>query len=161
MRSGSPEQITASLLNKTEDFFEEDADAQDLRVAVRISWGFRDFVDQQGDQPESGDADYVMGTIVSGVESFVHVGHSCHCFVGLEEAWVPEEPPKTFKELKSLYLLHFESLANEELQPRDRLQALLSLIRLQLLFLAYFFPWGKMPRRQAEGSHCTGSRNSD
>lgn len=36
-------------------------------------------------------------------------------------------------------------LANEELHSREHLQALLSLIRLQLLFLAYFFPWGKMP----------------
>lgn len=44
MKSCSPAQITARILKKSEDFFGEGGDAEDLRVAVRVSCDFRDFV---------------------------------------------------------------------------------------------------------------------
>jgi len=145
MPNYSAAQITSKILETTEEFFQEDGDAQDLRVAVRISCDVRDFIEKQGNQPDSQEADYMMGTIVSGVESFFQVGHSCRCFVGLEETWqIDKQLPTTFVELKKRYLRHFEDLANEELHPRERLQALLSLSRLQLLLLAHLFPWGRM-----------------
>jgi len=90
MKKYSAEQIAESILRTTEDFLQEGGDAEGLRVAVRVSTDFRDFLERQGDEPDPSETEYVMGTIQSGIDFFVQVGHSCYSFRGLEESWKPQ-----------------------------------------------------------------------
>jgi|SRR5579863_549183 len=146
MKKNPAEQITESILRITAGFFAEGGDAEDLRVAVRVSTDFRDFLERQGEDPDPSESEYVMGTIQSGIDFFVQVGHSCYSFRGLEESWKPQDPlPVGFVEMKGAYLRHFGALCREESGPAERLGSLLSLIRIQIAFLAYVFPWGKIP----------------
>ena len=145
MKEYSAEQIAESILRTTEDFFTEGGEAA-LRVAIRVSTDFRDFLERQGEDPDPSESEYVMGTIQSGIDFFVQVGHSCYSFRGLEESWKQQDRlPVVFAEVKGAYLRHFGALCREEAGPAERLGSLLSLIRIQIAFLAYVFPWGKMP----------------
>ena len=140
------EQIEKLVLQATERFFEDEASApygsaECLRVTVRIAADFRDFL-EKNDSPTPDEISYMMGTIQSGIDQFVLFGHLCRMFSGLQESWTSEPSRyQNFVNTRADVLHLFERLVATRSSPIERLASLLSLVRIQLMFFAHFYPW--------------------
>ena len=63
-------QIEAVILRQSEDFFADPKDLAVLRVTIRIACEFFDFLERTDDPPEESEAEYMAGTIRSGMDFF-------------------------------------------------------------------------------------------
>ena len=135
-------QVEGIIREATQGFFEESD--EHLRVSLRVSVEFQRFLLKHPVEPAPSELSYIMGTVQSAVDSFFLVGHTCRVFSGVEESWVPEQTlPSGFMEVRTAFLSHFDVLTHPRSTPVHRLGSLLSLLRIQLAFMAYFFPWGE------------------
>jgi hypothetical protein len=117
-----------------------------MRVALRVTAEFCQFVREHETEPSASELSYMMGTIQSGIDSFFMVGYTCRSFAGLEESWIPERLfPSDVAEIRPTALHLFQALHQRDSSPVDRLGSLLSLLRIQFALVAWYFPWGERP----------------
>ncbi len=64
------EQMTAIIVRDSEGFFDDPKESEDLQITVRAACEFFVFLRQSNDVPELGDAEYMAGTIRSGLDWF-------------------------------------------------------------------------------------------
>jgi hypothetical protein len=98
---------------------------------------------QHNNDPGADHVSYILGTLQSGIDSFFVVAHSCRCSSGLEESWKPEDwLPLGFEQAKTDFVKTFDEMIDVNTTPVQKVADLLRAIRIQLAFLAWYFPLG-------------------
>jgi len=132
--------MVAIIRRDSEGFFDDPRESEDLQVTVRIACEFHAFLRQSTDGPGFDDAEYMAGTIRSGLDWFFSMAHTGNCLRGLKlRSGFGPKLPSTFSELKASY----ESVWRQLLESQHSIQAvglLLSLLQLMFLFMAVYFP---------------------
>ncbi|HET9993784.1 MAG TPA: hypothetical protein VFQ18_00135 [Candidatus Acidoferrum sp.] len=64
------DRIKAIILRESEGLFDDPDEKDDLQITVRIACEFYVFLQQSNDPPEFSEADYMAGTIRSGLDWF-------------------------------------------------------------------------------------------
>jgi hypothetical protein len=137
-------QLEALLRESTDGFLDDSERPDDLRMTLRITLDIHKFFLSGNSEPDASTISYAMGTIQSGIDEFVLIAYTCRCFVGLAESWVTDRYlPSAFDEFRSAFLRAFDRLIDAQSAPVDRVTSLLSLLRIQLAFFAWYFPWGE------------------
>jgi hypothetical protein len=133
-------QMTAVILRDSEGFFDDPKEREDLQTTVRIACEFFIFLKQSNDPPESDDAEYMAGTIRSGLDWFFSMAQTGRILTGLKlQRGFGPKLPGTFSELKSSYNSLFHE-ALESIHSAKAVGLLLSLVHMMLLFMAIYFP---------------------
>jgi hypothetical protein len=134
------EQMRAILVRDSEGFFDNPKDSEDLQITVRIACEFFIFLQQSNDVPELDEADYMAGTIRSGMDWFFSMAGTGRILTGLKLQYgFGPKMPSTFSELKASY----ESLFHQVLESVHSIKAMglfLSLIQMMFLFMTVYFP---------------------
>jgi hypothetical protein len=118
--AASCDRIERILRAQTDGFFEDVEIREHMRVALRITVEFSQFLRDHELEPEAAELSHVMESIHSGIDGFFLVGYTCRSFAGLEESWLPERRlPTSYSELRAAALVHFHML------------------------VASYFPWGE------------------
>lgn len=132
--------IRAIIVRDSEGFFDDPKENEDLQITVRIACEFFMFLQQSNDAPELGDAEYMAGTIRSGMDWFFSVAQTGGILTGLElQRGFGSKLPNTFSELKASY----ESVFHQVLESTHSIKAmglLLSLVKMMFLFMTVYFP---------------------
>ncbi len=132
--------LTAIILRDSEGFFDDPKESEDLQVTVRIACEFFVFLQRTNDVPELGEAEYMAGTIRSGLDWFFSMAQTGKILTGLKlQSRFGPNLPSTFSELKASY----DSVFNQLLKSSHSIKAiglLLSLVRMMLLFMTVYFP---------------------
>lgn len=133
-------QMTAVILRDSEGFFDDPKESEALQVTVRIACEFPVFLQQSNDIPELGEAEYMAGTIRSGLDWFFSMAQTGSILAGLtlQNGFGPKLP-STFSELKASY----DSVFHEVLESTHSIKAiglLLSLVQMMFLFMTAHFP---------------------
>jgi hypothetical protein len=132
--------IKVSVLRESEVVFDDPADKANLQVTIRIACEFRFFLQQSNDPPELSEADYMAGTIRSGLDSFFSMAQIGRILTGLElRTGFDKELPCSFSTLKGTYESVFQELLSCT-QSAKAIGLLLSLVQIMLLFLTAYFP---------------------
>lgn len=63
-------QMTAVILRDSEGYFDDPKENEDLQITVRIACEFVVFLKQSSDIPDLSEAEYMAGTIRSGLDWF-------------------------------------------------------------------------------------------
>ncbi len=133
-------QMTAILLRDSEGFFDDPKESEDLQITVRIACEFFVFLQQSNDVPELGEAQYMAGTIRSGLDWFFSMAQTGRILTGLElQNGFGPKLPSTFSELKASY----DSTFHQVLESTHSIKAmglLLSLVQMMFLFMTVYFP---------------------
>ncbi|SRR5579871_2206323 len=133
-------QIEALILRESEDFFHAPTDLAVLQVTIRIACEFLDFLRRTDGTPELGEAEYMAGTIRSGMDDYFTMGQWGAVLTGLElQRGFGQKVPSSLSEMKTSY----DSAFQELLQCTSSAKAiglLLSLVRMMLFFMAAYFP---------------------
>jgi hypothetical protein len=133
-------QITAIILRDSEGFFDDPKESEDLQITVRIACEFFVFLQRSTDVPESGEAEYMAGTIRSGLDWFFSMAQTGNVLAGLKlQHGFGPNLPRTFAELKVSY----EGVFHQVLESTHSIKALgllLSLIQMMFLFMTVYFP---------------------
>jgi hypothetical protein len=132
--------MTAIILRDSEGYFDDPKESEDLQITVRIACEFLVFLQRSSDVPQLSDAEYMAGTIRSGLDWFFAMAHTGGILTGLtlQNGFGPKLP-STFPELKASY----DSLFREVLESTHSIKAiglLLSLVQMMLLFMTVYFP---------------------
>ncbi len=132
--------ITAIILRDSEGFFDDPKEREDLEITVRIACEFLLFLQQPKNSLELDEAEYMVGTIRSGLDWFFSMAQTGGILTGLKlQSGFGPKLPSTFPELKASY----ESVFNEVLESIHSVKAiglLLSLVQMMFLFMAVYFP---------------------
>jgi hypothetical protein len=133
-------QITAIIVRDSEGFFDDPKEREDLQITVRIACEFFVFLRRSNDVPELGEAEYVTGTIRSGMDWFFSMAQTGSVLTGLKlQHGFGPSLPRTFTELKASY----ESVFHQVLESAHSIKALgllLSLVQMMFLFMTVYFP---------------------
>jgi hypothetical protein len=128
------------ILRDSDGFFDDPKESEDLQITVRIACEFFVFLRQSNDAPESGEAEYMAGTIRSGLDWFFSMAQTGGILTGLElQRGFGPKLPGTFPELKASY----DSVFHQVLEATHSAKAiglLLSLVRMMFLFMTVYFP---------------------
>ena len=132
--------MTAIIVRDSEGFFDDPKENEDLQITVRIACEFLMFLQQSNGVPELDEAEYMAGTIRSGLDWFFSIAQTDGILTGLElQSGFGPKLPSTFSELKASY----ESLFRQVLESTHSIKAmglLLSLVQLMFLFMTVYFP---------------------
>jgi hypothetical protein len=132
-------QMTAIILRDAEGCFDDRRDREAIQITVRIACEFFMFLQQSKDVPELREAQYMAGTIRSGLDWFFFMAQEGRILTGLElKTGFGPKLPNTFSELKQSY----ESLFHQVLESSHSAKAvglLLSLVQMMLLFMTVYF----------------------
>jgi len=132
--------MKAIILRDSEGFFDDPKESEDLQITVRIACEFFVFVQQSNDPPELGEAEYMAGTIRSGLDWFFSMGETGSILTGLKlQSGFGPKLPSTFSELKASY----DSVFHQVLESTHSIKAiglLLSLVQMMFLFMTVYFP---------------------
>jgi hypothetical protein len=132
--------MTAIIVRDSEGFFDDPKWGEDLQITVRIVCEFFVFLQQSNDVPELGEAQYMAGTIRSGLDWFFSMAQTGHILTGLKlQSGFGPKLPSTFSELKASY----ESVLHQVLESTHSIKAiglLLSLVQMMFLFMTVYFP---------------------
>jgi hypothetical protein len=132
--------MTAVIVRDSEGFFDDPKESEDLQTTVRVACEFFIFLQQTNEAPEFGEAEYMAGTIRSGMDWFFSMAQTGRILTGLNLRYgFGPKLPSTFSELKASY----ESVFHEVLQSAHSIKAmglLLSLIQMMFLFMTVYFP---------------------
>src|SRR5882762_11334218 len=132
--------MKAIILRDSEGFFDDPQEGEDLQITVRIACEFFMFLQQSNDVPELGEAEYMAGTIRSGLDWFFSMAQTGSILTGLKlQHGFGPNLPRTFSELKASY----ESAFHQVLESTHSIKALgllLSLIQMMFLFMTAYFP---------------------
>ncbi len=133
-------QMTAIIVRDSEGFFDDPQWSEDLQITVRVACEFFAFLQQSNDAPELGEAEYMAGTIRSGLDWFFSMAQTGRILTGLKlHRGFGSNLPRTFSELKASY----ESVFHQVLKSTHSIKAiglLLSLIQMMFLFMTVYFP---------------------
>jgi hypothetical protein len=132
--------MTAIILRDSEGFFDDPKESEDLQITVRIACEFSVFLRDSTSIPELSDAEYMAGTIRSGMDWFFSMAQTGGILTGLElQRGFGPKLPSTFTELKASY----DSLFRQVLESTHSIKAmglLLSLVQMMFLFMTVYFP---------------------
>jgi hypothetical protein len=132
--------MTTIISRDSEGFFDDPKEREDLQITVRIACEFFVFLQQWNDVPELGEAEYMVGTIRSGLDWFFPMAHTGRILIGLKlQSGFGPKLPNSFAELKASY----DSVFHQVFQSTHSIKALgllLSLVQMMLLFMAVYFP---------------------
>src|ERR1700693_3347637 len=130
-------QITAIMVRDSEGFFDDPEEREELQTTVRIACEFFLFLRQSNDVPE---ADYMAGTIRSGLDWFFSMAGTGRILTGLKlQKGFGPKLPSSFSDFKVSY----ESVFHQVLDSSHSVKALgllLSLVQMMLLFMTVYFP---------------------
>ena len=133
-------QITAIILRDSEGYFDDPEESEDLQITVRIACEFSAFLQHSNDVPEWNDADYMAGTIRSGMDWFFSMAQTGRILKGLKlQTGFGPKMPSTFPELKASYDSVFHKLL-ESTHGIKAIGLLLSLVQMMFLFMTAYFP---------------------
>ena len=132
--------VTAIILRDSEGFFDDPGESEDLQITVRIACEFFLFLQRTNEIPELGEAEYMAGTIRSGLDWFFSMAQTGVGLTGLKlHAGFGPKLPVTFHDLKASY----ETLFRQVLESNHSIKAiglLLSLVQMMFLFMTVYFP---------------------
>jgi hypothetical protein len=132
-------QMTAIIERDAEGYFDDASDREAIQITVRIACEFFMFVQQSNEMPELREAEYMAGTIRSGLDWFFSMAQTGRILTGLElKTGFGPKLPSTFSELKESY----ESVFHQVLESSHSAKAvglLLSLVQMMLLFMTVYF----------------------
>ena len=133
-------QLTAILRRDAEGFFDDPEEGETLRVTVRIACEFFVFLRESKDVPDLDEAEYMAGTIRSGMDWFFSMAQTGGILKGLElQSGFGPKLPSTFSELRTSY----NSVFHQVLESSHSIKALgllLSLVQMMFLFMTVYFP---------------------
>jgi hypothetical protein len=133
-------QMTAIIVRDAEGCFDDPKESESLHITIRIACEFFMFLQQSNDVPELREAEYMAGTIRSGLDWFFSMAQLGGILTGLElKSGFGQKLPSTFSELKESY----ESVFREVLESTHSAKAvglLLSLVQMMFLFMTVYFP---------------------
>src|SRR5260370_12559351 len=133
-------QMKAIILRDSVGFFDDTKESEALQIPIRIACEFFVFLQQSRDIPELGEAEYMAGTIRSGLDWFFSMAQTGRILTGLKvQSGFGPKLPTTFFELKASY----ESVFHQVLASTHSIKAiglLLSLVRMMFLFMTVYFP---------------------
>jgi len=134
------EQVTALIVRDSEGFFDDPKESEELQITVRVACEFFVFLQQSNGVPELGEAEYMVGTIRSGMDWFFSMAQTGGILTGLKlQRGFGPKLPGTFSELKTSY----ESVFHQVLEYTHSIKAmglLLSLVQMMFLFMTVYFP---------------------
>jgi hypothetical protein len=121
-------------------FFDAPEESEDLEITVRIVCEFFVFLQQSNDVPELGEAQYMAGTIRSGLDWFFSIAQIGRILTGLKlQSGFGPRLPSTFSELKASYDSTFHQVL-ESTHSIEAMGLLLSLVQMMFLFMTVYFP---------------------
>jgi hypothetical protein len=133
-------QMTAVIARDAEGYFDDPKDSEDLQTTVRIACEFYIFLQQFSDTPDPHEADYMAGTIRSGMDWFFPMAQTGRILTGLKlQTGFDSTLPRTFSELKVSYNTIFQQVM-EATHSIKATGLLLSLVRMMFLFMTVYFP---------------------
>jgi hypothetical protein len=134
------ERMTAIIVRDSEGFFDDPKEREGLQITVRVACEFFIFLQQSNDVPELGEAEYMAGTIRSGMNWFFSIAQTGAILTGLKlQRGFGPKLPSTFSELKASYESVFRHLL-ESAHCIEAMGLLLSLIKMMFLFMTVYFP---------------------
>jgi hypothetical protein len=132
--------MTAIILQDSEGFFDDPKESENLQITVRIACEFFVFLQQSNDAPELREAEYMAGTIRSGLDWFFSMAQTGSSLTGLVlQSGFGPKLPSTFAELKVSY----DSVFHQVLESTHSIKAigfLLSLVQMMFLFMTVYYP---------------------
>jgi hypothetical protein len=132
--------MTGIIVRDSEGFFDDPKESEDLQITVRVACEFLIFLQRSNGVPDLEEADYMAGTIRSGMDWFFSMAQTGRILTGLKLRYgFGPKLPTSFSELKASY----ESVFHQLLESPHSIQALgllLSLIQMMLLFMTVYFP---------------------
>jgi len=132
-------QMTAIILRDAEGCFDDPGEREAIQITVRIACEFFMFLQRSNDVPELREAEYMAGTIRSGLDWFFIMAREGRILTGLElKTGFGPKSPSTLSELKESY----ESVFHQVLESSHSAKAvglLLSLVQMMLLFMKVYF----------------------
>lgn len=132
--------IEAVIRKESEDFF-NDEDLRVLRIVIRITCEFSDFLHTFKESPDLYEASYMAGTIRAGLDEFVDASAWGRILTdsrwGKDDTW---NPPSSFSEMKASYNSTFQQLL-ECTSSVKGVEMLLALSQIMLFFMAAYFPF--------------------
>jgi len=133
-------QMTAIIVRDSEGFFDVPKESEDLQITVRIACEFFLFLQQSDEVPELGEAEYMAGTIRSGMDWFFSMAQTGSVLTGLKlQSGFGPKLPSSYSELKASY----DSVFHQVLESTHSIRAmglLLSLVQMMFLFMTVYFP---------------------
>jgi hypothetical protein len=133
-------QMTTVIQRDAEGFFDDPKESEDLQIAVRIACEFYMFLNRSNDTPEWSEADYMAGTVRSGLDWFFSMAGTGRILTGLTlQTGFDSKLPSTFDELKASYNSVFRQVL-ESTHSVKAIGLLLSLVQMMLLFMTVYFP---------------------
>jgi len=133
--------IEDRMVAGSEDLYDTPDARMDLHVTIRIACDFHQFLLDHGETPSDLDADYVMGTIRSGMDQYFSLAHSASTISDQFARWnFDQQAISSFPELRSACLRRFQELFNPQATACELLASLIAFVHLELLFLAHTFP---------------------
>ena len=135
----SKAQITKNILRESENFFDEPEDLAVLQNTVRIACEFFDFLKRTDGVPDLEDAEYMTGTIRSGIDDFYRMEQWGRILTGLKlRRGFSTILPGSLPEMKKPYDSIFEQLIHCSSSAKG-VGLLLSLVQMMLLFMTAYF----------------------
>src|SRR6266702_1799665 len=132
-------QMTTVILRDSEGFFDNPKDSEDLQITVRIACEFFAFLQQSNDIPELDEAEYMAGTIRSGLDWFFSMAQTGSTLAGLKlQSGFGPALPSTFSELKASYGSVFHQV-RDATHSTKAIGLLLSLVQMMFLFMTVYF----------------------
>jgi hypothetical protein len=135
------QEIENAIVEGAEGFFALKDDREQLQVAIRITGEFKTFLLKFPDSSPPDETTYVMDTVRSGLDLFWLLARGCSAIRRDYVAWTFEERmPQTYVEFRDCSRHHFEQPEGPDATALQRLSSLLTLLHLELMFMAYHFP---------------------
>ena len=133
--------IVETFLRDDEGLFEDQPkDLDALRVTIRITGAFHDFLNKWGNAPPKDEVEYMVGTIRSGIDFFFSMMFLYRILdTSRARRTFSWEVTPEFARMRQSFLSMFDTLASEGLEFTERLACLLILTKIQLVFLASNF----------------------
>jgi hypothetical protein len=132
--------MMAIILRDAEGFFDDPKESENLQITIRIACEFSLFLQESNDVPELGEAEYMAGTIRSGLDWFFSMAQVGGILTGLKlQRGFGPKLPSTFSELKASY----DSVFHQVFDSAHSIKAiglLLSLVQMMFLFMTVYFP---------------------
>src|SRR5437016_12830750 len=133
--------MKAIILRDSEGFFDDPKESEDLQITIRIACEFFVFLRQSKDVPELDEAEYMAGTIRSGLDWFFSMAHTGGMLTGLKvQSGFGAKLPSSFPGLKASY----DSVFHQVLESTHSIQAIgawLSLVLMLLGCIAVYCAW--------------------
>lgn len=138
----SIDDMKGMILRDSHGFLNEE-DLETLHVTIRIARDFNDFLEKFEDNPPPGEIVYISDTIRSGIDEFFTLAQTCGV-VDIEDRRWRFDPHlhSDYHSLRREFLDRFKRLSqSSEADLIQRLFWLLTLVRLELTFLAQHYPF--------------------